>query len=84
MELKPVEAKEIPVAQTIYNTGWAIVKKYYNITEDNEEAWEALVNDANALYKTGIDTATRKLSEAMALGVLDYIEQISKERGTVT
>ena len=80
MDLKPVKAKEIPVEQAIFNRGWLLLKMYGNITEQDDEAWNTLVNDANVLYKLGRDKATEKLSRAVALGIVDYLDERAKEK----
>lgn len=80
MELTPVKAQDIPVEQAIFNRGWLLLKMYGNITEKDDIAWKTLVNDADALCKLGKDNATEKLSKAIALGLIDYLEAKSKER----
>lgn len=79
MELTPVKAKDIPVEQSIFNRAWLLLKMYGNITEKDDIAWKTLVNDVNDLWKLGKDEATERLSKAVALGLIDYLEEKSKQ-----
>lgn len=79
--MQPVEAKQIPLEQAIFTKGWEMLKKYYNIsTAASDAEWEEVIEAGKQLYYMGTDTKTAKLSKSIALGVLEYIELISKER----
>lgn len=77
-----VTAKEIPREQAIFNTGWAMLKKYYNISPDNEkdEIWEAIIAEANTLYSMGKGTAAEPISKGLALSIVETIEKLYNER----
>lgn len=81
MKLQPVKASQIPTEQAIFSKGWEMLKTYYSLEQNSkEEDWEALVNEAQQLYRLGNTKPTEALSKAIALGVLEYIELLSKER----
>ncbi len=81
MELQPVKASQIPTEQAIFNKGWKMLKDFYNIEQNsNDDLWKSLIDEADRLYKMGKDPATKKLSKSIALGVLEYIELVSKNR----
>lgn len=78
---KPVEAKEIPIEQYIFREAWEILKTYYYIERDDKRAWEEAVQRAETLYFIGREQAhTDKLCKSITLGVMDYLDILSKER----
>ena len=81
MKLIPVTAREIPVEQAIFNRAWGIVKEYGNISNSDIEAWDDLVGAVDSLYWLGTDEATYRLSKALALGIVDYLETKSGKGG---
>ncbi len=80
--VEPVTGEQIKQERTIFNKTWEVLKKYYNMQQDSpDEDWEALVNEAQDIYKlqTG-SSKPHELSKQLALAVLDHIELMSKDR----
>ena len=78
-----VAGKDIPQEQELFNKLWAMLKRYYLITTDNESDmyWERLVDEAGELYKTiPPNTPFTKFAKDMILGELEYLENLSKQR----
>lgn len=81
--LKPAQAKDIPLEQKIFSEAWVMLKAYYNIEAwENDEEWDEVVKRANSLYELGKGSPhTEALAKSLTLGVLEYLELISKDKG---
>ena len=80
--LKPVTAQEIPEVQALFTAVWNTTKKYYNITQKDDEAWAQLVAWAEQVHKQyeGKGEPLQELAKNMLLAALDYLEALSKQR----
>lgn len=74
--------EQVEQEAAIFNEAWRILKKYYNMQQNSpDEEWEALIKEADALYKMPAPVKDKnKLSRCLALAVLEHIENLSKER----
>jgi len=70
-----VSAKDIPAEQDAFTASWELLKKYYRITQTDDDAWRFLLQD----YKQ-ICHSHGRLGEHLAVGVLRYLEELSKQR----
>lgn len=69
------------VEKEIFNKGWALLNKYHNIKpEDNKKIWQELMEEASNLYETGKGSVAEPISKALALSIVETIENIYKER----
>ena len=82
MDLRPAKAEEMLIEQGIFNGAWALLKRYYLISPENEtdQAWDEIVKGANDLYEIGKGTRAEELGKTIALGVIDHIERVYKMR----
>lgn len=80
--IKPATTEQIIKERAIFNEAWRILKKYYNITQDNsDKEWQELIQEADKLYKMPTNASQEKnLSQIMAMTVLEHIEQLAKKR----
>ena len=79
--IEPVRAERIPQEQAIFNEAWRVMKQYYNLNQNSsDEEWEALVNEADVLYKMPTGAKNSRLARDITLAVLAHIETVSKER----
>lgn len=78
--LKPVDAKEIPVEQKIFNEAWDMLKTYHDIkARGNDKEWSDAIDRADYIYRLGSGKPeTEALSIALSMGVIRYLENISK------
>lgn len=60
-----------------------MIKTYHNIEAwGMDKEWEEVVARANKLYEAGSGSPhTEKLSKALAMAVLDYLDTIGKDKG---
>ena len=59
----------------IYADIWNFHKRYYKIS-DSDDYWEAVIDDANALYKKYDNS---KLAKSLVLAVMEELERKAKE-----
>lgn len=60
-----------------------MLKSFHNIEMwGNDEEWEAVVEQSRKLYEAGNGNPhTEALAKSLALGVVEYLELISKDKG---
>lgn len=78
-----VTGKDIPQEQELFNSLWAILKRYYLITSDSESDtyWESLIKEANTLYEAlPANTPLAKFGKDLIISELEYIDKLSRER----
>ena len=59
-----------------------MIKSYHNIEAwGNDEEWEEVVDKADFIYRLGKGKPeTESLAKSLALGVVEYLEKISKDK----
>ena len=78
--IQPVTAAEIPEIQELFTDAWNLLKKYYNIMQnDSDDDWNMLVEEYKELCMKGSGPVEQKLAEGLAVAVLKTIEVGSKE-----
>ena len=68
---------KVTIQHKIYNDVWTcLLKKYYGIRQEQDEQWEQLVKDGDALCKKyGCEPFVREL----VLAVINELQRMSKE-----
>lgn len=80
--LQPVEAKEIPVEQAVFNQAWRLVKAYSRIEEYGmNEEWKSLLKEADQIYLMGETPDEKELAKGMAQLVLRYLDLRGMDKG---
>lgn len=60
----------------IYNDSWMFFKKYYGIRQNDDEQWEQLVKDGDAVCEK---YGNSKFVRELVLAVINELERLSKE-----
>lgn len=77
--MRPATAQELPEEQTLFTRSWDLVKRYANITQADEDAWEKLYKEAESMHGKGGSEAVKALSGAVLDGIMKYLTIKSKE-----
>lgn len=59
----------------IYNDVWNLLKKYYGIRQDDDEQWEQLVKDGDAVCEK---YGNSKFARELVLAIVNELERMSK------
>lgn len=60
---------------TIYADIWSFHKRYYDVS-DSDDYWEAVIDDANTLYKKYDNS---KFAKSLVMAVMEELERKAKE-----
>ena len=63
----------------IYNDAWMFFKKYYGIRQNDDEQWEQLVKDGDAVCEK---YGNSKFARELVLAIINELQKLSKEAQT--
>ena len=80
--MQPIDAKQIPAEQKIFNSAWMIVKCYHGISErTSDDEMEKLKRDLLEIHKSGTNqsNAVDQLARNMTYTLIHYLDALSAE-----